>query len=154
MTPTERAVQSRIKEAFALKLAPNVWQEAVRQLSNAVFVHTPVKLTHDQLDAAFEDNQRYRFHKEDVDRKLTCTFYSSLLCLAEVEEDPLVSSSAQALFLADEPMWEGVDSMKGEVQLDPSLYRLFKQFLFDYFLPDQHSLETDAKGANKWCSSI
>ena len=30
MTPTERAVQSRIKEAFALKLSPNVWQEAIR----------------------------------------------------------------------------------------------------------------------------
>jgi hypothetical protein len=74
----------------------------------------------------FEDNQRYRFHKEDVDCKLTSTYYSRLLCLSEVEEDPLVSSSAQALFLTDEPIWEGVDTMKGEVLMEPLLYKLFK----------------------------
>jgi transcriptional accessory protein Tex/SPT6 len=32
MTPSERAIQSRIKEAFALKIQPNIWQEIINQI--------------------------------------------------------------------------------------------------------------------------
>jgi hypothetical protein len=32
MTPTEKAIQSRIKEAFALKVNPEVWVELMAQI--------------------------------------------------------------------------------------------------------------------------
>ena len=34
MTPSERAIQSRIKEAFALKLQPVIWQEILESIES------------------------------------------------------------------------------------------------------------------------
>jgi hypothetical protein len=34
MTPTERAIQSRIKEAFAFKIGPTLWEYIVESLEN------------------------------------------------------------------------------------------------------------------------
>ena len=34
MTPSERAIQSRIKEAFALKLQPLIWLEILESIES------------------------------------------------------------------------------------------------------------------------
>ena len=62
----------------------------------------------------------------------TCKFE-----LVEIKEDPLISQSVCAIYLTSHPRWEGVDSACFQYKLDPMLYRLFKQFLFDYFENEQ-----------------
>lgn len=53
--------------------------------------------------------------------------------MIDIEEDPLISKSIKAIYLRNESIWKGVDSLNSDFKIDPDLYHLFKQFLFDYF---------------------
>jgi hypothetical protein len=75
----------------------------------------------------------------------------------DIEEDPLISKSIKAIYLRNETIWKGVDSLNSDYKINPDLYLLFKQFLFDYFqneLINQPYNTNDDQPAGKWCSSI
>ena len=45
MTPTERAIQSRIKEAFAFKIGPTLWEYMMESLLNKDLQVTNIAVT-------------------------------------------------------------------------------------------------------------
>jgi hypothetical protein len=47
MTPSERAIQSRIKEAFALKISMEIWNEIVSSIEDENHLSPVLKLTKD-----------------------------------------------------------------------------------------------------------
>ena len=57
--------------------------------------------------------------------------------MVEIEEDPLICQSIQAIYLRHAPRWEGVDSVTKHFQIDSYLYVLFKKFLFNYFVHEE-----------------
>jgi|TARA_B110001450_G_C17249699_1_gene331004 hypothetical protein len=76
--------------------------------------------------------QDYQFHKEDL-KKTHYFVPSNQFLIIEIEEDPLIGQTTQALFLKYEPMWEGVDQIKSNFLMDPQLYFQLKEFLFHHF---------------------
>lgn len=82
--------------------------------------------------------------------------------VVEIEEDPLISKSVKAIFINNQPIWQGVDQVNTEFRVDKVLYQHFKEFLFNYFQLEDDSIhveqEEDEKptqnDSSKWCSSI
>ena len=59
-------------------------------------------MTREELTRVFEDNQRYRFHKADLEMGDSDYHTAAQFYLAELEEDPLVSQTVTAIYLAQE----------------------------------------------------
>lgn len=66
MTPSERAIQSRVKEAFALKVSPEIWNEIVSSIENETYQSPILKLSKDEKKVVSEQRQMYQFHSEDI----------------------------------------------------------------------------------------
>ena len=56
------------------------------------------------------------------------------------------------MFLKDQPIWQGVDQVNTDFEVDQDLYMQFKEFLFDYFQLEEY--DNDEERESKWCSSI
>lgn len=108
MTPSEKAIQSRIKEAFALKVQPYVWDEIVSQLKFR-------KSTEFKNANLFQQKMIYKFHKVDLEAAhfgVKVDNNSKMLEMVQIEEDPLISVQTFAIFPVAHPRWVGVDSSK------------------------------------------
>lgn len=76
----------------------------------------------------------------------------------------MISKSVKALYIKNQPIWQGVDQINTSYEVDKDLYLQFKEFLFNYFqLEESQFDEQDDQSANrnqenghatKWCSSI
>ena len=144
MTPTERSIQCRVKEAFALKVESSIWELAMSKLIGLKSTAKPLKLSSAQKDEIFYENQNYLFHNDDLDfdvnfssqQKQTWTRFAVL----KVEEDPQLNQLVNAIYFQGQKAWVGVDTDKNSTQIDSYHYFLFKEFLFNYF-----KLEKDYK---------
>ena len=45
----------------------------------------------------------------------------------------MIGQTTKAIFFSYEPVWEGVDQLKSKFLIDPKLYILLKEFLFQHF---------------------
>jgi hypothetical protein len=53
--------------------------------------------------------------------------------MIEIVEDPVVSTTTNAIYMVGKPRWEGVDLVKSKVTINKKLYFELKKFLLSYF---------------------
>ena len=108
-----------------------------------------IKLTAEEKEAVYSEQDKFKFHKTDLDHNFSICSHSKMLYKAEIDQDPVMNLKVYALYFQNKPRWEGVDSVGTKFEVPPKLYRAFNEFIFNYF---QQSEESDE--SNQWCSSI
>ena len=89
MTPSERAIQSRIKEAFAFKIQHELWKEIVQLIINKQFRQVEPK-EYRNTNTVRQAQMRFQldFEKQDLEKRLFEML--NKFDITEIDEDPLI----------------------------------------------------------------
>lgn len=154
MTPTERAIQSRIKEAFAFKIPNSLWE-----CIQSSIMKEPIRINPNHYRQRYSYSEYYnvsKYNDWDQEQEYIPTFIpqdgasrSQLFefKVSDFTEDPSIGQKTKVIYLKDEEEWVGVDQTTDDI--DFLLYDELKGFLQNY-LCGEGSQEED----HKWSSSI
>lgn len=157
MMPSEKAILSRIKEAFAFKVQNEIWIDVVRKLKGEEKRRLD-QTTLNKYDWSIHTKERDRYEFFDGGENLVDTFQ-----IVELQEE-LGSQVTNAVFFRGQQQWLCIDSQtrqaqfrESDYQVDPLTYRTLKLFLFDYFkFCQENKGKTGGNDDSEdfWCSSI
>ena len=86
----------------------------------------------------YADQEKFKFHKSDLDPGYNNFSHSKMFYKAEIEQDPQMNLKVYAIYFQNKPRWEGVDSVSSQFEVPPKLYRAFVEFVFNYFQQSDH----------------
>ena len=142
MSPTERAVQSRIKEAFAFKISTAEWEHYIEIIANGT-----------SNDDAYQNRPKHQLHYAKKQAPGGKQAPKNLMFkVKEIVEDPAIGQMTRAIYLQDQGEWTGIDQNTSE--LDEELYGELKDFLEEYFCSPEIDAAAHQNEDEKWCSSL
>ena len=103
MTPSVKAIQCRIKEAFALKIDPDIWDELESQILVSNYQLPCFKLNKEQRDIVLKERGLYQFHSDDIykhEKPASESFY-----IKNIDDYPPVGQQIKVMFLSGHPEW-------------------------------------------------
>lgn len=131
MTPTEKAVQNRIKEAFALKVNNGVWKHLLSTIDSGVIQSSPCPFFSKSVKAQIlKTHEKLDFHEADL------SFAKSVanpLKFITHENTKNSSGFIKGIYFAKQPAWESVDNFQTHVSIDQGLYDVMIAYLRQYF---------------------
>jgi beta-lactamase class D len=117
MTPSEKAVQSRIKEAFAFKIPNSLWEFILDALES-----TDPKSSLKVKSKGKANNYNSDYYTTSKEQKSAQDYYKSIFVSVDkkneetplfkikgIEEDPSLGQMTQAIYFGDQDEWLGVD---------------------------------------------
>lgn len=129
MSPTEKALQNRIKEAFAFKIPTSLWEiiveslevTEVKQLKNNP-KKMYVEVTQSKGKTGYYGNSYNEYYNVQRDQYQDPPDYQNIFVyqdikdaqipqfkIKEIEEDPSIGQMTKAVYQFDEEEWIGVD---------------------------------------------
>ena len=113
MTPTEKAVQNRIKEAFALKVNNGVWKYFLSTIDSGVIESSPCPYFSKNVKAQIlKAHEKLDFHDADV------SFAKSIanpLRFITHENTKNTTGFVKGIYFTNQPAWESVDNFQSHV---------------------------------------
>ena len=114
---------------------PQVWTEVIRTIGVTV-PQKPlyIKLTDQERKQVFIEQEKFKFHKSDLDLSYNNFNHSKMFYKAEIDQDmSSMNLKVYAIYFQNMPRWEGVDSATSQFEVPPKLYRAFVEFVLKYF---------------------
>ena len=131
MTPTEKAVQNRIKEAFALKVNNGVWKYFLSTVDSGVIESTPCPYFSKNVKSQIlKAHENLDFHEADV--SFAKTIPNPLRFITH-ENAKNSTGFVKGIYFVNQPAWESVDNFQSHVSIDQGLYDVMVEYLRHYF---------------------
>eukprot|EP00347_Sterkiella_histriomuscorum_P015661 403356177 len=144
MAPNERAVQSRVKEAYGIKISSYLWeiilefifQDQHSYISEDKALSIDLKAIIQSFGNSFapqDSNLQYEFRYAKQYDKIEIVYNKFIVEAQETEDNTQASSKTFNLFIQGHE-YEGLDqSLMKDYPNELDLYDVFKKFLEDYF---------------------